>query len=279
MVQTATFPADVSLPSSPVHSFLDALRAEWTKVCTVPETAWLVAATAVLTLAVSTAVVAVSQCAPGAICSADTTRLSLTGVQVGQAIVAVLAVLAISSEYSTGMIKTTLTAMPRRFTVLAAKAAVLAGLVLPAAVIGVAGSLLAGREILPGRGFTAAHGFALVSLANGSTVRAAVGSVLYLALIGLLSLGVTVMVRDSAVSIGTVLALIYLAPIVALFVSNPVWQRRIERYAPTSAGLTVQNTTGLGHLPIGPWGGPGVLALWAAGAMLAGGLLLRLRDA
>jgi ABC-2 type transport system permease protein len=258
---------------------LDALRAEWTKVRTLPETGWLVAAAAVLTAGVGVAVAAAAKCTAGSSCTADTTKLSLTGIQVGQAVVAVLAVLAISSEYSTGMIRTTFTAMPRRFAVLSAKAAVLTGLILPAAVIGVAGSLLAGREILPGNGFTAARGFALLSLTHGPTLRAAVGSVLYLALVGLLSLGVTVMVRDSAAAIGTVLGVIYLAPLVALFVGNPVWQRRIERYAPTSAGQSIQDTTGMHHLAIGPWGGIGVLALWTAAALLAGGLVLQLRDA
>ena len=144
---------------------------------------------------------------------------------------------------------------------------------------GVAGSLLAGREILPRSGFTVARGFALLSLTHGPTMRATVGSVLYLALIGLLSLGVTVIVRDPAAAIGTVLGVIYLAPIVALFVGNPVWQRRIERYAPTSAGLTIQDTTGLHHLPIGPWGGIAVLAVWTVAALVAGGLVLRLRNA
>jgi ABC-2 type transport system permease protein len=258
---------------------LDALRAEWTKVRTVPETGWLVAATAVLTAGAGVAVAAAATCAAASSCTADTTRLSLTGIQVGQAVVAVLSVLAISSEYSTGMIRTTFSAMPRRFAVLAAKAAVLTGLILPAALIGVAGSLLAGREILPGNGFTPARGFALLSLTHGPTLRAAVGSVLYLALVGLLSLGVTVMVRDSAAAIGTALGVIYLAPLAALFVGNPVWQRRIERYAPTSAGQSIQATTGMHHLAIGPWGGIAVLALWTAAALLAGGLVLRLRDA
>ena len=154
----------------------------------------------------------------------------------------------------------------------------LTGLVLPAAIISVAGCLLAGREILPGQGFTAARGFALLSLAHGPTLRAAAGSVLYLALIGLLALGIATMVRDSAAATGTVLGLLYLAPILAAIVGNPVWQRRIERYGPTSAGLTIQDTTG-GHLPNGPWGGLAVLAIWAAVALLAGGLLLRFRDA
>jgi ABC-2 type transport system permease protein len=110
-------------------------------------------------------------------------------------------------------------------------------------------------------------------------LRAAAGSVLYLALVGLLSLGVAVMVRDSAAAIGSVLGVIYLAPLVALFVGNPVWQRRIERYAPTSGGLNIQDTTGMHHLLIGPWGGIAVLAVWTAAALLAGGLVLRLRDA
>jgi hypothetical protein len=52
-----------------------------------------------------------------------------------------------------------------------------------------------------------------------------------------------------------------------------------ERYAPMNAGLTIQDTTGLRGLAISPWGGLGVLAAWAAAALLAGGLLLRLRDA
>ena len=279
MIQTAAAGRSLTLAPSKVRACLDALRAEWTKVRTVPETGWLVAATAVLTIAVSVAEAAAAKCAPGSTCTADTTKLSLTGIQVGQAVAAVLAVLAVSSEYSTGMIRTTFTAMPRRFAVLSAKAAVLTGLVLPAAIIGVAGSLLAGRAILPGNGFTAARGFALLSLAHGPTLRATVGSVLYLALIGLLSLGVAVMVRDSGAAIGTVLGMIYLAPIVALFVGNPVWQRRIERYAPTSAGLTIEDTTGMHHLPIGPWGGLAVLAAWTAAVLLVGGLLLRFRDA
>jgi ABC-2 type transport system permease protein len=102
--------------------------------------------------------------------------------------------------------------------------------------------------------------------------------VLYLVLVGLLALGIATVVRDSAAATGTVLGLLYLAPLLALLVGNPVWQRRIERYGPTTAGLTIQNTTG-GHLPIGPWGGLGLLAIWAAASMLAAGLLLRFRDA
>jgi len=67
--------------------------------------------------------------------------------------------------------------------------------------------------------------------------------------------------------------------ILSVVAGDPVWSHRLERYAPMSAGLTVQDTIGLRGLPISPWGGLGVLAVWAAAAMLAGGLVLRLRDA
>jgi hypothetical protein len=62
-------------------------------------------------------------------------------------------------------------------------------------------------------------------------------------------------------------------------VTNPVWLHRLERYTPMNAGLTIQATTGLRSLAITAWAGLGVLAVWAAGALLAGGFLLRLRDA
>jgi len=257
----------------------DALHAEWTKLRTVSGPSWLLLATVVLTVAVSTAAVGATRCPAGLQCPVDTTKLSLTGVQFGQAVVAILAVLAICNEYSTGMIRVTFAALPRRWTVLAAKATIIAGLVLAAGAVAALGSVLAGQLILPGHGFTAARGFHSISLGYGPTLRAAGGSVLYFALIALLSLGIAAIVRDSAVSIGAVLAVLYIFPLVLAFVTNTHWQHRLERWAPTTAGLTIQDTTGLHSLAISPWDGLGVLAIWAGAALLAGGLALRLRDA
>jgi ABC-2 type transport system permease protein len=258
----------------------DAMRAEWTKLRTVPGTAWNLAAICVLMVAVGAATAAATRCAAGARCAIDPTRVSLTGIEIGQAVVAVLAVLVISGEYDTGMIRTTFTAMPRRWMVLAAKAVVLTGLVLPAAVIAVAGSLAAGRLVMTGNGITAAHGFAVVSLASGPTVRAATGSVLYLALVGLLSLGIATIVRDPAAATGAALGMLYVPPIIALFLgSERTWQHWVERYTPVNAGMAIMNTTGAHSLVISPWAGLGVLAAWAAAALLAAGVLLRLRDA
>ena len=255
-----------------------ALRAEWTKARTVASTGWVVLAAVGVTVGVSAGVAAAVRCPSGG-CAEDPARISLTGIYLGQAVIAVLAVQAVGGEYGTGMIRVTLAAMPRRTAVLAAKAAVVSVIAVAAGTVAVLASLLAGRLILPGNGIGPAHGYPAVSLGDGPVLRAAVGSVLYLALIGLLSLGVAAAVRDSAAAIGIVLGLLYLFPIVGAAVGNAQLDRHIQQIGPMTAGLAVQATTGLDRLPIGPWAGLGVLAAWAAAAMLAGGLLLSRRDA
>jgi ABC-2 type transport system permease protein len=253
-----------------------ALRAEWTKLRTLAGTWWLLLAVIALTAAVGAGAASAVTC-QAAGCGQDPAKIALSGIDLSQAVVAILAVLAISGEYSTGMIRTTLTAMPRRLSVLGAKAVALTALTLAAGAVGVLASMLAGRLILPGRGFTRLHGYPPLSLA-GPDLRAAAGSVLYLALVALLALGVATAVRDSAVSIGLVLALLYLFPVIASAL-NPHWSRHLEQIGPMSAGLTIQVTAGLRGLPLTPWQGLGVLALWAAGALLAGAAALCLRDA
>jgi ABC-2 type transport system permease protein len=267
-----------SRPKAAVRRAGQTLHAEWTKTSTAGGAIWLLLAVIAATVAVGTAVATTTRC-PAAGCGQDPAKISLSGIYLGQAVVAILAVLAISGEYSTGMILVTLTAMPRRTAMLAAKAAILTGMVVIAGTVAVLGSMLAGRLILPGHGFIPAHGYPLLSLADGPYLRAAAGSVLYLSLVGLLGLGIATAIRESAVAIGAVLGLLYLFPVVTAAVSNPHWQRCLEQIAPMSAGLAIQATTGLRGMPISPWAGLGVLAAWAAGAMLAGGLLLQIRDA
>lgn len=259
-------------------SLREAVHAEWTKLRTVPSSGWLLLTAIVLIAGVSVLETAVTKCP--AECGDDTTKLSLTGVWVGQAAVAVLAVMVITGEYSSGMIRITLTAVPRRVTALAAKAIVLTGVVLTAGAASVLGSVLAGRYLLPGNGFTGTHGSVALSLGAGPTLRAAFGSVLYLALVALLSLGLATAMRDSGTSIAVLLGLLYVVPLFTqLGVLDPLWERRLQQWSPMTAGLAIQATRGLKTLPIGPWPGLGVLALWAAWALLVGGLLLCLRDA
>ncbi len=253
-----------------------AVHAEWTKFRTVAGPAWLLAGVVTLTLAVGVPAASAAWC-PSATCGVDPAKVSLTGIYLGQAVVAVAGVLAIGNEYSTGMIKLSLTAMPRRLTFLLAKAAVLTGPVLIVSALAVAGSALAGRLILPGHGFTPAHGFA--SLTSGADIRAIAGTVLYLTLIALLSLGVAAAVRDSAAAIGLVLGVLYLFPIAADVVSDQALSRHLDQIGPLPAGLDAQATIGVKGLPLTPWQGLGVVALWTAGTLLLGALALKLRDA
>ncbi|MGH9212255.1 MAG: ABC transporter permease subunit [Acidimicrobiales bacterium] len=259
-----------------------AIQAEWTKLWTVPSTPWLLATAVALTVAGSTgalAAVDTSQCPTPSECFEDTTKLSLSGIWLGQAAIVVLAVQAMSSEYGTRTIGSTLAANPSRRLVLLAKATAVATTALVTGVLGVLGSLAAGRAILPGNGFTRANGYQPLSLADGPTLRAAVGTVLYLALVALLSLGVATVVRDTVGAITGALTLLYAFPLVAQIVSDPRWQQRLERYGPTEAGLSIQHTTRLDELPIGPWPGLGVLATYAGVALLSGMTLFQLRDA
>jgi ABC-2 type transport system permease protein len=253
----------------------DALRAEWTKLRTSPSTAWILLATVVLMAGLSTLVTGTIHVSGRS--GQDPTKISLIGVDLGQAIVTVLGVLVISEEYGTQMIRTTLVAIPRRMTVLATKAVNLIVLTTAASALGVAGSILAGRLLLSHAGLGPATGYPLISLGNGPTLRAMAGSVIYLVLIALLAFGIAAAIRDTAVSIGVVLALLYLFPILAATVQGSL-HRHLEQIGPMTAGMSIQSTTGLSSLPISPWAGLGVLAAWSAGALLIGASALQIRD-
>lgn len=262
------------LASEPVST---ALRAEWMKLRTLSGTWWLLLAVVALTVAAGGGAAAAASC-PAVGCGQDQARLALSGVDLSQTLVAILAVLAVGGEYGTGMIRLTLTAMPRRLTVLAAKAAVVTALVAASGTAAVLAAALAGRLVLPGRGFTPAHGYPPLSLTSGPDLRAAAGSVLYLIVVALLALGIAFAVRDSAAAIGVVLGLLYLFPVIASAL-GPHWSRYLQQSGPMTAGLEIQATTALDTLPLTPWQGLGVAALWATAALLAGALLLCRRDA
>ncbi|XRQ15487.1 ABC transporter permease subunit [Actinomadura welshii] len=259
-----------------------AVHAEWTKLRTLPSALWLLFALPAITIAVGAAVtgaVDTSTCASPAGCHEDTPKLALSGVRLAQVAAVVLGVLAVGGEYATGTINATLAAIPRRGTVLAAKAAVVAAAVAAAGAAGVLASLAAGRGFLAGNGFTPANGYAPLSLLDGPTARAAAGTVLYLMLVALLALGVGTAIREQAAAITAVLALLWIVPIITQLVGDEQWRERLDRVAPMTAGLAVQATRDLDRLPIGPWSGMGVLASYTAAALLAGGALLARRDA
>ncbi|HWD68879.1 MAG TPA: hypothetical protein VG293_01720 [Solirubrobacteraceae bacterium] len=253
-----------------------ALRAEWTKLRTQTSTTWLLLGALAATVGIG-ALAGAATHESGIVSGGDATRLSLAGIYVGQLVIAALAVTAIAEEYTTGMIRVTFSAQPRRLSVLVAKAVNLSALTAIAGLAAVAGCLLIGRLMFPADGLDPAHGYALVSLGSGG-LRAAAGSVIYLILIALLALAIAGVMRDVGVSIGTVVGLLYVPPLLAQIVGGTLGEE-IKRFAPMTAGLAIQHTTNVRTMPIQPWPGLAVLAGWTLAALLLAALLLKRRDA
>lgn len=256
------------------YRYADAWRAEWIKARTLASTGWLLAATVAVGVGLSATVCAVVRYQTGG--GLDPARSALSGIQLAQALVAIWAVRTVSGEYRSGLIHTTLTAVPRRSAVLAAKTAVIAALTLAGGAITVAGSLLIAHAELAGPGSAATTD--RLPLTAGPTLRAAFGSILYLALVSILAAGTALAVRDAAAATGIVLGLLYLFPLAAQLAGNAAWQRHLQQIGPATAGLEIQATTNLSTLPIQPWAGLAVLAAWSAAALATGGLVLHRRD-
>ncbi len=259
-----------------------ALHAEWTKLRTVPSTGWLLLGTVLATTTIAAAVAAgvhLPVCRPGVPCAADTTSLALYGTRAGQVTAAALAVLAVTGEYATGLIRVTLAATPRRYRVLGAKAAVAVAAAMAAGAAAVASSLAIAAQIFSARGYTESGGYRLIHLTDPASLRASAGTVIYFGLIALLSAGIATVIRDSAAALTAVFTLLFAFPLIAIVVNSPAWQRRLHQWSPMDAGLNIQATTDLTHLPLKPWIGLAVLAAWAASALILGALLFRHRDA
>jgi ABC-2 type transport system permease protein len=257
-----------------------AWRSEWTKARTVPSSVWLlllVFGGMVLLAPAVLGTLRVHDCGPDP-CSLDTVKLSLAGVRVAQVGAAILGVLLVTSEYTTGMIAPTLTAVPRRWAVVLAKAFVVVVLVGVSSAAGVAGAMLIARVELPHKDFGPATGYPSTSLVSDLTQRAAGGTVLYLVLVALLGVGIGTLVRDTGVAVTVVMALLLVLPLLAILVPDPHWQNHIHRYAPMDAGLAVQSTRGLATLPIGPWAGLLLLAGYALAAVLGAAIAMQVRD-
>ena len=251
-----------------------ALHSEWTKLRTLPSTGWLLLGTVVATVAIGFAITAsldYSHC--DAPCVTDTGRLSLAGARLGQVTVVILAVMAVTAEYATGTIQPTLAAVPRRIAVVFGKLVVLVGVALLAGAAAVAGSVAAARSALPHTGYPN------LSLSDHLLQRAALGTTVYMGLIAALGVGLGLLLRDTAGAVIVALALLYGTSVVGAFITDPRWEHRLHQFSPMDAGLAIQSTRNLAADHIGPWAGIGVLSAYAGGAVVAGLLVFRVRDA
>jgi ABC-type transport system involved in multi-copper enzyme maturation permease subunit len=264
-------PNDFAPPQGPAHGgggFGQILLSEWTKIRTVRSTIWTLAVMVILIVGLALIIGATA----GRLDDNDPNLgISLFGMLLAQIAAATLGVLTISAEYTTGMIRTTLTAAPNRLTVLTAKAVVFAGLMF---VIGLVASLLA-----------YAVGGALLSggqdPTNGELVKALIGGPLYLAVLGLLGLGLGVLLRHSAGAIAAVLGIILLPVIIGPIILNTVSEgigEGIVQYSPMNALTLLVLEDGGDDALITAWPSLILVACYALVALVAGAWRLKSRD-
>jgi ABC-2 type transport system permease protein len=271
-------------------TFPHVLRSEWIKFWSLRSTVWTLAAIVVLMAAVSYLAVffTAREAYNPATEPQDASVLAallhdpsvvITGADLAKLVVAVLGVLVITGEYSTGMIRTTLAAVPRRLPVLWAKALVLAVVTAATAAVGV---VLAWLVALP---TLYAHG-ALLDLADAQTWRILLGGVLYLVTVSLLAFAIGAIVRFSAAALATVLGLLLVVEV--LFRTVPAdFFRTVSPYLPGTAGHQLLVTQGAidqaraaSSAPVlDPWTGYAVMLAWVAALLAVAAVLLRRRDA
>ena len=258
------------------------LWAEWTKLRTVRSTTLsllLLGAISLLFSALATSESETMGGSPGNPGDNDIVLDTLAGVWFGQLGVIALAVLAITSEYSTGLIRTTLAANPRRRTVLAAKTATVAATVLAAGLATCIVCFYVGQRILQSNGFTYENGYPGETLTDGTTFRAVFGTAVYLAALAMLAIGVGTVLRHTAAAITVVLALV-LAPVIAIGFLPEHLAERVEQGSLMAAGLAIQQTVVRDdNIPLDPWLAFVVVGTYAVVALALAFWAISRRDA
>jgi ABC-2 type transport system permease protein len=275
--QPATDPRKSNLVPPATDRFDHVVRAEWTKFWSVRSTMWTFVALIVVTIGISAllclAVAANwSNIKPADRASIDPVSQSLSGIFLGQMAIIVLGALAISSEYSTGGIRTTLTAVPQRLRLLGAKALVLTVMAFVAGVVTMFPSFWLGQRVLATAN---AHPPIDVSLGDPNVLRAVLGGALYVAACGLLGFALGALLRHTAAAITVAIGIVFILPIVANFLPG-TWGDNVGKIL--NAGGAISNTR---HVDgqLAPWTGYAVFSLWWIVLLAVAGVLIRRRDA
>ena len=253
-----------------------ALRSEFTKLRSVRSTYWTLLALVVVSIGIGAAISAGSANQPHSPGDGfDATQVSLIAFfELGQLVIAVLGALTITSEYSTGMIRTSLTAMPRRGTVYAAKAAVFGAVALVVSLVTSFLAFFVGQAIL--------HGTVHATLSQQDVLRAIVGSALFVTVVGLIAFGVGAIIRHSAGAITTVIGMMFIIPIIVQVLPQ-TWRYDLIRFLPDSAGrvisITVMPSGGEVYHMWSAWPQFAVTAVYAVVLLAIGAYLFRKRDA
>ena len=252
------------------------IRSEWTKLRSLRSSRWSLLVAFVLTVGLPLLVATVLSSRWGQIDPqerADHYRhrldIALVGVNVSQLAIAVLGVLLITGEYSSGMIRASLTAVPKRLPVLWAKALVYGSVVLALSVPATLIAFVVGEAIL------ARHGID-VGFTHPGVARAVTGAALYVTVIGLFGLGIGAIVRNTAGGIATLAGILFvLPPLMNVLPSG--WNHAASPYLPLNAGQAIMALTRDPH-QLAPWTGLGLLCAYTAAALALASLLLARRD-
>jgi ABC-2 type transport system permease protein len=279
---TTTAPAPVA-PAPVAGSrlrFGGLLSSEWTKIRSVRSTAWTLILFIVITIgftALFTWLTVANWNGPHAAARdvrvvTDPVGFILgAGLGLGQLTLCVLGVLVMTTEYSTGVIRSSLLAVPRRLWMLTAKCTVFAALLLVVCEIVVFGSFFLGSAIL--------HSHVPVSLSDHNVTRAVLGAGLYLTVLGLFSMAIGGIIRHTAGAVTTAIGVVFVLPILSGLLPNS-WGAHVNGYLPEQAGTLIgqAHPTGGGNV-LSAWEGFGVFCLWAAVLLAIAAYLLQKRDA
>lgn len=249
------------------------LRSEWTKIRSVRSTLWTLGMAVTVTVSIGTLISALVRHDYATLSAHDKrafdpTFTSFAGTGLGQLAMIVFGVLVVSGEYGTGMIRTSLAAVPRRGVLLFCKIAVAT---LAALVVGLVTSCaaFATGQLMLGR-YGASPG-------DPGVLRAVIGGGLYMTLITVFSMAVATMLRSPMLSLGVLMPFFFL---ISNILANVSVTRTFGAYLPDQAGQKIMRVvTPEDPPPYGPWGGFAIMALWVAVAVTAGYLLMKRRDA
>lgn len=263
-------------PPSGHYGLGGVLSSEWIKLTSVRSTVWTLVITALAGVGIG-ALVTSAQAARFSTRSLatrlafDPTRSSLSGMLFAQLAIGILGVLIVSAEYSTGTIRATFAAVPRRPMVLVAKVALFAAVAFVVGEIVSFVAFLLGQHILSGKTPTA-------SLSDPTVLRAVISAGLYLTALGLLALGLATIIRYTTAAISTFVGLFFILPILADVLPTS-FSSDVNRFLPADIGTRMMSANYHGADSFGPWLSFALLGGYVVAVLIAGGILLVRRDA
>jgi ABC-2 type transport system permease protein len=276
---TQTQPVLTALPpASGRAGFRGTLNSEFTKIRSVRSTYWTLLVLLAVSIGIGAAITGGtaanwSHMGPSDRASFDPTQASVAGLfYLGQLVIVVLGAMTLTAEYSTGMIRTSLTAMPRRVVMYSSKVVVFAIVALVVTFIAAFVSFYLGQALLASTHDTA-------TLSQPNVLRAIAGSALYVTLCGLFAFAIGAILRHTAGAITTVIGILFVVPILAHLLPR-TWYQDIERWLPDAAGRALSVTVGPqpDHL-FSPWGEFTVFAVYTVALLVIGAVIFRHRDA